>query len=123
MATAVACMLEDELPCVHYQMLLLGGAVRIAPYRTFGTEELASAVLEALEGHTAALMANHGAIAYGADVGAAVENMLLLEWACSVYWHAAALGKPRVLGREQLDAVVEAFVSRRYGQTRSEDKE
>ena len=123
MATAIACVLRDELPCVHYQMLMLGGAVRIAPYRTFGTEALAESVLEALEEHTAALMANHGAIAYGQDIGAAVENMLLLEWACSVYWHAAALGKPRVLGREQLDAVVEQFVNLQYGTTRREEEQ
>ncbi|HEY2603673.1 MAG TPA: class II aldolase/adducin family protein [Thermoleophilaceae bacterium] len=115
MATAIACVLRDELPCVHYQMLMLGGAVRIAPYRTFGTPALADAVVEALEDHTAALMSNHGAIAYGGDVDSAVDNMLLLEWACGVYWHAAALGKPRVLGREQLEAVVEQFVKLRYG--------
>src|SRR5437764_11049100 len=121
MATAISCVLQKELPCVHYQMLLLGGAVPIAPYRTFGTEALAESVLEALEGHTAALMANHGAIAYGQDIAAAVENMLLLEWACSVYWHAAALGKPRVLGREQLEAVIEQFVSSGYGQTKESD--
>jgi L-fuculose-phosphate aldolase len=106
MATAISCVLQKELPCVHYQMLMLGGAVRIAPYRTFGTE---------------ALVANHGALADGADIGGAVENMLLLEWACGVYWHAAALGKPRVLGREQLDAVVEQVVSRRYGQTKERE--
>jgi L-fuculose-phosphate aldolase len=116
MATAIACVLKEELPCVHYQMLMLGGAVPIAPYRTFGTSALAEAVLDALEGHTAALMANHGAITYGSDMGGAVENMLLLEWACSVYWHAAALGKPSVLDREQLDAVVQQFVSG-YGRT------
>jgi L-fuculose-phosphate aldolase len=118
MATALACVLEDELPCVHYQMLSLGGAVRIAPYRTFGTPELADAVLEALEGRTAALMASHGALTYGADVASAVENMLLLEWGCSVYWHAAALGKPRAMGREELDAVVQQVVERGYGRLR-----
>jgi L-fuculose-phosphate aldolase len=121
MATAIACVLKDELPCVHYQMLMLGGAVKIAPYRTYGTPALAEAVVDALEGHTAALMANHGAIAYGPDMAAAVENMLLLEWACSVYWHAAALGKPRVLDREQLEAVVQQFVSSGYGQTKGTD--
>lgn len=121
MATAIACVLKDELPCVHYQMLMLGGAVKIAPYRTYGTPVLAEVVLDALEGHTAALMANHGAIAYGPDLAAAVENMLLLEWACSVYWHAAALGKPRVLDREQLEAVVQQFVSSGYGQTTESD--
>jgi L-fuculose-phosphate aldolase len=122
MATAIACSQRDELPCVHYQMLMLGGSVRVAPYRTFGTDALAEAVLEALEDHTAALMANHGAITYGGDMAGAVENMLLLEWACSVYWHSAALGKPRVLGREQLEAVVEQFVSKNYGTTQEREE-
>ena len=118
MATAIACALEDELPSVHYQMLMFGGAVRIAPYRTFGTRELADAVLDALEGKTAALMANHGAIVYAHDLEHAVQSAQLLEWACSVYWHAAALGPPRVLDQESLDAVVEQLVARNYGSTR-----
>ena len=42
-STAVACVL-DELPVLHYQQLLLGGAIRVAPYATFGTPELAAAV-------------------------------------------------------------------------------
>ena len=113
-ATALSCVL-DELPCVHYQMLLLGGPVRVAPYATFGTPELASSVLDALEGRTAALMANHGAIAYAGDVDAAVELSLLLEWACEVYWRAAALGAPRVLGEEQRKAVLSAALARSYG--------
>ncbi len=117
MAAALSCVI-DELPCVHYQMLLLGGAVRVAPYATFGTPELAQSVLDALEGHTAALMANHGAIAYGADVDGAVEASLLLEWACTVYWRASALGTPRVLGQDEQAAVIEAASERRYGSTR-----
>jgi L-fuculose-phosphate aldolase len=80
-------------------------------------------VLQALEGHTAALMANHGALAYGNDMDGAVDNMLLLEWACGVYWRAAQIGKPRVLGREQLDAVVEQFVSLRYGTTQEKEEQ
>ena len=117
MATALACVLEDELPCVHYQMLLLGGSVPVAPYATFGTPELAESVIAALEGRTAALMANHGAIAYGGNVDDAVERSLLLEWACGVYWHAQALGNVRELSEEQRQAVVEAAVKRRYGTT------
>ena len=116
-ATALSCVLE-ELPCVHYQMLLLGGPVRVAPYATFGSEELAGAVLDALEGRTAALMANHGAIAYAPDADAAVELSLLLEWACDVYWRAAALGKPRTLGEDELGAVLSAVAERGYGSTR-----
>ncbi|TML80007.1 MAG: class II aldolase/adducin family protein, partial [Actinobacteria bacterium] len=78
MATALSCVLEDELPCVHYQMLLLGGPVRVARYATFGTPELAENVLEALEGRTGALMANHGAITHAAELAGAVELALLL---------------------------------------------
>jgi L-fuculose-phosphate aldolase len=118
MATALACVLDEELPCVHYQMLLLGGAVRVAPYETFGTPALAAATVEALDGKTAALMANHGAIAYAANVDDAVERSLLLEWACTVYWRANALGEPRVLDDDQRRAVVEAAVERGYGATR-----
>jgi L-fuculose-phosphate aldolase len=114
MATALSCVL-DELPCVHYQMLLLGGTVRVAPYATFGTPELAAAVLDALEGRTAALMANHGAVAYAGDAAAAVDLSLLLEWACTVYWRAAAVGTPRVLDEEQREDVVRAVVERGYG--------
>ncbi|HEX2232123.1 MAG TPA: class II aldolase/adducin family protein [Thermoleophilaceae bacterium] len=117
MATALSCVL-DELPCVHYQMLLLGGTVPVAPYATFGTPELAESVLDALEGRQAALMANHGAITLGADLETAVELALLLEWACTVYWRAAAIGKPVVLGAEQREAVVAAAIERDYGTTR-----
>src|SRR5437763_2403364 len=118
MATALACVLGGELPCVHYQMLLLGGAVRVARYATFGTPELADNVLEALEGRTGALMANHGAITHAADLANAVELALLLEWACGVYWYAAAIGSPRELDEDQRQAVVAAAVERRYGTTR-----
>jgi L-fuculose-phosphate aldolase len=113
-ATALSCVL-DELPVVHYQMLLLGGPVRVAPYATFGSPELADATLEALRDRGAALMANHGAIAHGADLDAAVEHSLLLEWACEVYWRAAAIGTPRTLDADQRMAVVSAVVQRGYG--------
>src|ERR1700722_3964992 len=114
MATALSCVL-DELPCVHYQMLLLGGSVRVAPYRTFGTPELAEATLDALEGKAAALMANHGAIVYAHDLDHAVEHSLLLEWACTVYWRAAAIGNPTALNQDSQQAVVDAAVRRGYG--------
>jgi L-fuculose-phosphate aldolase len=117
MASALSCVI-DELPCVHYQMLLLGGTVPVAPYATFGTPELAAGVLDALEGKTAALMANHGAVTHGPDVDAAVEAALLLEWACTLYWRASALGEPRVLDEDERTAVVQAAVERGYGTTK-----
>ncbi len=120
MATALSCAI-DEVPCVHYQMLLLGGTVRVAPYATFGTPELAASVLDALEGRSAALMANHGAVTHGATVQAALDATLLLEWACELYWRAAAVGEPRVLGEAEREAVVRAALQRGYGSTREAD--
>jgi L-fuculose-phosphate aldolase len=116
-STALSCVI-DELPCVHYSMLLLGGSVRVAPYRTFGTPELAESALEALAGRTAALLANHGAVTYAGDLAGAVERTELLEWACDVYARAASVGEPRPLDAEQQRAVVEAAIARDYGSTK-----
>jgi L-fuculose-phosphate aldolase len=117
-STALGCVV-DELPCIHYAMLLFGGSVRVVPYETFGTPELAEAVVEALAERTAALMSNHGAVTYADTVESAVERTELLEWACDVYSRAAALGKPRTLDAEEQEAVVAAVIERRYGAVRA----
>ena len=114
MATAVACV-GDELPCVHYALLTLGGNIRVARYATFGTDDLADSVIEALEGRKAALMGSHGAVTYGDDLRAAIDATELLEWACGVYVHACACGAPRVLAEDERLDVVEAFAT--YGYT------
>jgi L-fuculose-phosphate aldolase len=116
--TALACVL-DELPLVHYQMLALGGPVRVAPYATFGSSELAATTLDALEGRMAALMSNHGTIALGGDLDGALANAELLEWACELYWRAATLGTPRTLDEGQQRAVIEAVTARAYGAPQS----
>src|SRR5918911_299796 len=54
--TALSCVLE-ELPAIHYEMVMLGGPIRVAPYETFATPELAAAAVAALEGRTGALLA------------------------------------------------------------------
>ena len=118
MATALGCVLK-ELPPIHYQMLALGGAVRVAPYATFGSDELHRVVLEALEGRTAALMQNHGALTCGASIDAAVEATFLLEWACSLYWHASQIGEPSVLSEAQLADVAAQVQRLSYGVARA----
>ena len=115
-ATALSCVI-DELPCVHYGLLALGGAIRVAPYATFGTPALADAVLDALADRRAALIANHGALVHATDLPAAVEGSLLLEWACEVYWRAAAVGRPGTLD-DDAQAAVRAALERGYGTTK-----
>jgi L-fuculose-phosphate aldolase len=121
-STVVACVL-DELPVLHYQQLLLGGPVRVAPYATFGTPELAEAVREALVDRQAALMANHGSVATGDSLEAAVEHALLLEWLATLHHRAFALGTPRALTDAEQQAVVEAALSRGYGTPRTNEED
>jgi L-fuculose-phosphate aldolase len=96
-----------ELPAVHYAVIRFGGPVRVAPYRTFGTEELARVVIDALEDRTAALMANHGAVAIGRDMTTAVSTAIHLEWLASIYYHAILCGTPSILSSDELDGVRE----------------
>ena len=113
-STAVACVL-DELPVLHYQQLLLGGTIRVAPYATFGTPELASHVTAALTDRQAALMANHGSVAVGSSLDKAVENALLLEWLAALHQRASALGTARVLSEQQQADVITQALARSYG--------
>jgi L-fuculose-phosphate aldolase len=114
-ATALSCVV-DEVPAVHYSMLMFGGSLKVAPYATFGTEALARNVERALEGRTACLMQNHGHVGYAHDLTTAVESALLAEWACTVYWRARALGEPVALTDEQLQEVGAQVMKLGYGQ-------
>ena len=111
-AVAAVC---DELPAIHYSVLRLGGpTVRVAPYSTFGSDGLAEQAGKALEGRTAALLQNHGAIAYGSSLEEAYDRALLLEWLAELYWRARLIGSPRILDQAELDDVRQAAQRHRY---------
>lgn len=120
-STAVSCC-HDELPPLHYNCLLLGGAPRTAAYATFGTQELAENVVEALQGRNAALMQNHGSVAYGSTMDDAVERLELLEWMAELFWRASSLGTPRVLTDKDFEAVIMQGITGRYGALREVDE-
>lgn len=113
-STAVACTL-DELPAWHYTAAALGGPVRVAPYATFGSRELADHVLAALEGRTAALMAHHGSVAYGDTIEQACDRIEQVEWMAQLHARVHQLGGGQPLTSAQLDDVVTAALQRGYG--------
>ena len=112
-ATALSALV-DEVPAVHYYTAMFGGPVRVAPYATYGTEELAGKVVHALRERTACLMGNHGAVTVGPDLAAAHDKSWYLEWLCDVYLRAASAGTPRLLSPAQLAAVAGKLAG--YGQ-------
>jgi L-fuculose-phosphate aldolase len=103
----------DELPALHYMIAELGGPVRVAPYATYGSEELADNVARALEGRTAALLGNHGTIAFGDTLEQAYSRTMLLEWLSALYLRSSLLGKPRLVADDEIDRVAQKLGSRR----------
>lgn len=107
-ATAVS-TLVDVLPAIHYQIVDLGGPVPVAPYRLFGTVELATVVTETLQGRNAALMKNHGSLTTGDTLAQALARSVTLEWLSRVYLLSVQAGSPTLLDEAQLASVESQF--------------
>ncbi|MEI5523204.1 class II aldolase/adducin family protein [Streptomyces brasiliscabiei] len=88
-ATAVS-TLVSELPLIHYMSAALGGPVRVAPYATYGTAELAENMLRALTDRTGCLLQNHGTITYGGTLSEAYDRTAQLEWMSRVWLTASS---------------------------------
>lgn len=112
-ATSIACLRRD-LPAVHYEIGLAGGHdVRCAAYATYGTEELSRAVLSAMEGRRACLLANHGLVTIGASLELALRLARTVETVAEIYWRALSVGEPVILDQEEMARVIEKLAD--YG--------
>ncbi|GIX08302.1 MAG: fuculose phosphate aldolase [Elioraea sp.] len=118
-ATALSC-LRIDIPAFHYMVAVAGGPdIRCAAYATFGTAALSRAMLAAMEGRSACLLANHGVVAVGASLAEAVERAAEVETLARQYWIARTLGQPVVLDAAEMAVVLARF--RSYGQRRQEN--
>lgn len=112
-ATALACA-RRGIPAFHYMIALAGGDIRCAPYATFGTDELAGHALAGLEDRRATLLANHGVVAVGASLRAALAVALEVENMAGQYLALLAAGlAPQVLDEAEMARVVAKFTD--YG--------
>ncbi|WP_297509916.1 class II aldolase/adducin family protein [uncultured Caulobacter sp.] len=113
-ATILACA-NKPIPAVHYMVAVGGGAsVPVAPYTTFGSEELAAAVVDTLDGRYAALMANHGQIVAAPNLDYALAIAEEVEEQAAVYWGTLAIGGPTLLADDEMIRILQRFKS--YGQ-------
>jgi L-fuculose-phosphate aldolase len=107
--------LRRPIPAIHYMVVLAGSdEIPCAEYATFGSTELAIAAVRALGTGSACLLANHGMIALGSSLPAALRLAAEVETLASQYWHASQLGTPHVLDRNELLKVNARFAE--YGQ-------
>jgi L-fuculose-phosphate aldolase len=108
-ATAIAIM-EYEIPALHYMIGVGGGnTIRCARYATYGTAELSDYALEALEGRTACLLAHHGIVTTGSDLGRALWLAVELETLAKQYYLTLTLGGPPILDDAEIERVLEKF--------------
>jgi L-fuculose-phosphate aldolase len=113
-ATSLAC-LGMEIPPFHYMIARFGGdTVRCADYATFGSQALSDAMLGALEGRSACLMAQHGMTVLGRDLDQALAHAVELEVLCEQYWRVLQIGEPRLLPPAEMAVVLQRFAT--YGQ-------
>ena len=79
------------------------GAIPIAEYGTPSTSELATTVAPYVRAHDGLLLANHGALALGADLFAAYYKMETIEHFARISLVARMLGREHLLSREEVE--------------------
>jgi L-fuculose-phosphate aldolase len=112
-ATTLA-ICNKPIPAIHYMVAAAGGPdIRVAPYATYGTEELSDLALKAMEGRTCCLLRNHGVIATGSDVRRALWLAVEIETLARQYYLSLALDDAQILPDAEITRVIEKF--KNYG--------
>lgn len=113
-ATALACQ-NLPIPAFHYMVAAAGGAsIDVAPYRRFGTPELAKAGAEMLRERDACLLEHHGVLACGVSLEKALSLAAEVENLARQYVIVRSLGEPRLIDAEEMREVLRKF--RHYGE-------
>jgi len=115
-ATTMAC-LNWEIPALHYLVGFSGNKVPLAPYFTYGSPELAQAVVESIGQYNACLMANHGIVTLGVNISSAFNVAEELELVARLYYQSMCIGKPQILSDKEMEVVTKKFTT--YGQPQS----
>src|SRR5437870_11561512 len=104
-AFAVAGLAIDQ-PILSEVILTLG-CVPLAEYGTPSTHELTEAMRPLVKHHNALLMANHGAVAYGADIWQAFDRLETLEHTAKI----AILSRLLVCSRNLSTAAIVTIIN------------
>ena len=106
-ATAVSAH-GNPIPAFHYMVALAGGDdIKCAEYATFGTDDLSTNILKALEKRKACLMSNHGQVAFGTNLKQAFELAEEVENICHQYIIALKIGKPKILSWAEMNKILD----------------
>jgi L-fuculose-phosphate aldolase len=113
-ATALACT-RRGIPAFHYMVAVAGGHdIPCTEYAPFGSGELACHAAGALLKRNACLLANHGMVAVGESVEAALSLAFEVETLAQQYVLALQAGEPVLLTDEQMNEALAAFADYRH---------
>ncbi|HEY7524689.1 MAG TPA: class II aldolase/adducin family protein [Candidatus Limnocylindrales bacterium] len=113
-ATAFA-IVRRSIPAVHLEAAgYLGGPVRVGEIRLSGPD-VPDRMAAALAGGRAILLPNHGVVAVGETLPAALHAAQSVEDAARFAWLASCLGEPVPLDDAEIERL-HAFIHRHYGQ-------
>ena len=88
------------------EVILTLGCVPLASYGTPSTDELTEAMRPLVKHHNALLMANHGAVAYGADLWQAFDRLETLEHTARIAILARLLGGSKNLPADAIEKLI-----------------
>jgi L-fuculose-phosphate aldolase len=88
------------------EVILTLGCVPLAQYGTPSTRELTEAMRPLVKHHNALLMANHGAVAYGADLWQAFDRLETLEHTAKIAILSRILGGSRNLPADAIEKLI-----------------
>jgi len=108
-STSIACM-NQSIPAFHYMIAAAGGNnLRCAHYATFGTQELSDSILVAMQDRKACLIGNHGIVAIGSNLTAALSLAVTVEDLAEQYVRVLQMGEPVILSDDEMALVLEKF--------------
>jgi len=88
------------------EVILTLGCVPLAAYGTPSTEELTQEMQPFVKHHNALLMANHGAVAYGADLWQAWDRLETLEHTAKIAILSRMLGGSKNLPADAIEKLI-----------------
>ncbi len=111
-ATTLAC-LNWSIPPLHYLTAYSGKEVPCSRYVKFGTYDLAESALETMADNYACILGNHGLLTAGETLAYAFDVAQQVEFLSQLYYQSKVVGEPVLLSDNQIQDVLEAFITYR----------
>jgi L-fuculose-phosphate aldolase len=111
--TVLACA-RQPIPAVHYMIAAFGdNDVPLADYATYGSAELSTNILRAMQHRAGCLMANHGMVVAGDTLDRAMWLADQLEALAHQHYHTLVIGGAAILTEAEIAETARGFAT--YG--------